>query len=339
MRYVMIKTSSTVNVAYQLLQISTTPKIADAKRKTQHDFNEDKDTAEVDVEGEDDEEDTRTTRRASKRTKREKDQEEDKEDKSKSAKDKDKKDEKLVSAKKEDAPTTVSAPLQQFSTPTKAATPAVPAVVTPVVSQPMTPTPIAMPTHTPIPAPMPVPMPSPMVVKGFPLGSPTPLSGQVLASQFSPARPVTVTGLIPTATSTPVRSVPRPQVVTNSRTTRGAMDRDGPTALSNISHFGTPVGSATSTTAAGLPPAPTMAIAPGAKVEVSVSSNAAPPYPLQCAWFNVNEIHDIERASLPEFFGGKFASKTPLVYVQNKKNTSIYLFTYHFVDTKNIETL
>ena len=31
-------------------------------------------------------------------------------------------------------------------------------------------------------------------------------------------------------------------------------------------------------------------------------------------WFNLDDIHDIERASMPEFFNGKYPSKTPEIY-------------------------
>lgn len=37
--------------------------------------------------------------------------------------------------------------------------------------------------------------------------------------------------------------------------------------------------------------------------------------PSSAAWFDFEKIHDIERESLPEFFGGK-PSKTPDVYIE-----------------------
>ena len=54
----------------------------------------------------------------------------------------------------------------------------------------------------------------------------------------------------------------------------------------------------------------------------------------ECAkWFNMDEIHEIERKSLPEFFNGKFPSKNPEIYKKYRnfiinlfrQNPSIYL--------------
>ena len=49
------------------------------------------------------------------------------------------------------------------------------------------------------------------------------------------------------------------------------------------------------------------------------SSNFAPKIepvkiPETAKWFNMEEIHDIEKISLPEFFNGKYPSKTPEIY-------------------------
>ena len=52
----------------------------------------------------------------------------------------------------------------------------------------------------------------------------------------------------------------------------------------------------------------------------SKPSNYIPPklepvkIPDSAKWFNMEEIHDIEKASLPEFFNGKYPSKTPEIY-------------------------
>ena len=68
------------------------------------------------------------------------------------------------------------------------------------------------------------------------------------------------------------------------------------------------------------------------------SSNFAPKIepvkiPETAKWFNMEEIHDIEKISLPEFFNGKYPSKTPEIYKKYRnfiinlyrKNPTIYL--------------
>jgi len=55
--------------------------------------------------------------------------------------------------------------------------------------------------------------------------------------------------------------------------------------------------------------------------------------PESSKWFNMEEIHEIEKKSLPEFFSGKFPSKNPEIYKKYRnfiinlyrKNPSIYL--------------
>lgn len=64
-----------------------------------------------------------------------------------------------------------------------------------------------------------------------------------------------------------------------------------------------------------LPAVPELAIAPGAKVETETPTLSTSPFPAHCSWFSMSEIHDTEKTSLPEFFNGKFPSKTPNVYV------------------------
>lgn len=64
-----------------------------------------------------------------------------------------------------------------------------------------------------------------------------------------------------------------------------------------------------------LPAVPELAVAPGAKVETETPSLTTAPFPAHCSWFSMSEIHDTEKTSLPEFFNGKFPSKTPTVYV------------------------
>ena len=51
----------------------------------------------------------------------------------------------------------------------------------------------------------------------------------------------------------------------------------------------------------------------------NISQNFAPKIesikiPETANWFNLEEIHEIERISLPEFFNGKYPSKTPEIY-------------------------
>ena len=43
------------------------------------------------------------------------------------------------------------------------------------------------------------------------------------------------------------------------------------------------------------------------------------------AWFSVDQIHEIEKDSLPEFFNGRFPSKTPAVY-KEYRNFMILLY-------------
>jgi len=55
--------------------------------------------------------------------------------------------------------------------------------------------------------------------------------------------------------------------------------------------------------------------------------------PETASWFNLEEIHEIEKLSLPEFFNGKYPSKTPEIYKKYRnfiidlyrQNPSIYL--------------
>ena len=47
--------------------------------------------------------------------------------------------------------------------------------------------------------------------------------------------------------------------------------------------------------------------------------------PISSSWFNMDNIHEIEIKSLPEFFCGKFPSKTPQVY-KNYRNFIINLY-------------
>jgi SWI/SNF related-matrix-associated actin-dependent regulator of chromatin subfamily C len=290
--------------------ITPTPqKQSDAKRKG---IQEEKDAMDIDVEGDGEEEDVRSglRPRSNKRAKRDV-AEEEKEEKPKGKEKKEEKANPASTVKKEDfsSLTPLKESSSQLNTPAKL-TPA-----STVVSTNVTP---AANVHSLPSTPYAIgkagtPMPPSLAQQGVTSASP----------QLSSARPVIVTGPIPTAmpSMTPLRSIPRTMTPVNSRPNRGAMDRDGPATLSNISHFSsplpnnTPTTSSTSTPAAtGLPAAPTMAVAPGSKVEVTVSKSATPPFPLQCSWFKINEIHDIEKTGIPEFFCGRFPSKTPQVY-------------------------
>ena len=47
--------------------------------------------------------------------------------------------------------------------------------------------------------------------------------------------------------------------------------------------------------------------------------------PISSSWFNMDNIHEIEIKSLPEFFCGKFPSKTPQVY-KNYRNFIINFY-------------
>ena len=68
---------------------------------------------------------------------------------------------------------------------------------------------------------------------------------------------------------------------------------------------------------------------------LSLTSSSRPVLsrPPQSSWFSYDEIHDIERRTLPEFFDGKSPSKTPemfyfifyLLYFY-----CLFLFYFHF---------
>ena len=47
--------------------------------------------------------------------------------------------------------------------------------------------------------------------------------------------------------------------------------------------------------------------------------------PISASWFNMDNIHEIEMKSLPEFFVGKYPSKTPSIY-KNYRNFIINLY-------------
>jgi hypothetical protein len=86
-----------------------------------------------------------------------------------------------------------------------------------------------------------------------------------------------------------------------------------------------------------IPATPELAIAPGAKVDTSSPLPTPAPFPAHCSWFVMSEIHDTEKTSLPEFFNGKFPSKTPAVYVTVLSFVSLRPHYFH-ADTKNIAT-
>ena len=63
------------------------------------------------------------------------------------------------------------------------------------------------------------------------------------------------------------------------------------------------------------------------KIVNNIKSNEAEQIylPISSSWFNMDNIHEIEIKSLPEFFCGKYPSKTPQVY-KNYRNFIINLY-------------
>lgn len=51
--------------------------------------------------------------------------------------------------------------------------------------------------------------------------------------------------------------------------------------------------------------------------------------PSYSAWYKSDEVNDIEKAALPEFFNGRNKSKTPLIY---KDYRDFMIQTYRCVD-------
>lgn len=47
--------------------------------------------------------------------------------------------------------------------------------------------------------------------------------------------------------------------------------------------------------------------------------------PCHAAWFGYNDIHDIERKSVPDFFNGKAQSKTPKVIVLGREKHCLFV--------------
>jgi len=54
---------------------------------------------------------------------------------------------------------------------------------------------------------------------------------------------------------------------------------------------------------------------PAAAAATAIGEKSPIRVPAHSRWFRIDAIHDIERRALPEFFSGKFASKTPEVYM------------------------
>jgi hypothetical protein len=100
-------------------------------------------------------------------------------------------------------------------------------------------------------------------------------------------------------TATPPRSVTTTTTSSSNakRSTVTKSQRDGRDAgggapiIANISHF-----------------------TPAAFKSVALSAASLNPLPAP-SWFKKDEIHEVEKRALPEFFSGKFASKTPEMFV------------------------
>lgn len=58
-----------------------------------------------------------------------------------------------------------------------------------------------------------------------------------------------------------------------------------------------------------------------------VSQTAEVLVPSYSAWFKMEEVSDIEKAALPEFFNGRNKSKTPQIY---KDYRDFMVNTYRF---------
>eukprot|EP00026_Physarum_polycephalum_P001105 Phypoly_transcript_01106.p1 GENE.Phypoly_transcript_01106~~Phypoly_transcript_01106.p1 ORF type:complete len:1211 (+),score=351.28 Phypoly_transcript_01106:507-3635(+) len=170
-------------------------------------------------------------------------------------------------------------------------------------------------------------------------GSPAPMAGgypQPVPTAFNPQaqRPMPATPLL---RSNVTRVTPVPS---------SAKRLDNPGSVSNISQL-TPAqaGYPSNAYAPGqpaqpaqppgppVPATPELAIAPGAKVDTTSVIPTPVPFPAHCSWFNMSEIHETEKTSLPEFFSGKFPSKTPAVYKEYRdfmintyiQNPQVYL--------------
>ena len=67
--------------------------------------------------------------------------------------------------------------------------------------------------------------------------------------------------------------------------------------------------------------------------DIKVNDNENIYLPISASWFNIDNIHEIEIKSLPEFFCGKYHSKTPQIYKNyrnfiinlNRENSTKYL--------------
>jgi hypothetical protein len=59
--------------------------------------------------------------------------------------------------------------------------------------------------------------------------------------------------------------------------------------------------------------------------DIKVNDNENIYLPISASWFNIDNIHEIEIKSLPEFFCGKYPSKTPQIY-KNYRNFIINLY-------------
>jgi SWI/SNF related-matrix-associated actin-dependent regulator of chromatin subfamily C len=73
--------------------------------------------------------------------------------------------------------------------------------------------------------------------------------------------------------------------------------------MNNISEYSIPMGTPINSVA---PNANLVTPALGQPVQVNT--------PARASWFKMSEIHDIEKRALPEFFSGKYPSKTPYIY-------------------------
>lgn len=67
----------------------------------------------------------------------------------------------------------------------------------------------------------------------------------------------------------------------------------------------------------------------------AINNNQTQPLylPASSSWFDINNIHEIEMQTLPEFFCGKYPSKTPQIYKEYRnfiinlyrENPKVYL--------------
>jgi len=200
--------------------------------------------------------------------------------------------------------------------PTMAAGKPIPVMSNPLVGGPIVPPPAAVNNpmiSKPVPNMILTPMKQPVP------GIPNPSTPQPVAINKTPAPVNTHSVNRPRSSSkstskmdTPAH-IAQPLLVTNISQVPAQPQFPGSQPISSAP-------SSTETAAAsinGAPQSPSPAVTtitapPAAKTIGLLSAFSIPPSP--CSWFKINDIHEIEKNQLPEFFTGKSPSKNPKIY-------------------------